>query len=119
MEARLKLSKQSTQSLVDTTAYWSIVGSLRYLVNTHSNLAFVFGYVSHFLEESQEDHLAAVKKILRYVVGTYNLGLWFGRKKGNQVLLIGFSDANFAVDVDATKNTTGIIFFLMNNPITW
>jgi hypothetical protein len=34
MEARLKLSRQSTQPLVDATAYRSIVRSLRSLVNT-------------------------------------------------------------------------------------
>jgi hypothetical protein len=51
MEARLKLSKQSTQALVDAIAYQSIVGSLRYLVNTRPDLAFAVGYVSHFLEE--------------------------------------------------------------------
>jgi hypothetical protein len=61
MEARLKLSKQITQPLVDATTYWSIIGSLRYLVNTGPDLAFVVGYVSHFLKEPQEDHLAAVK----------------------------------------------------------
>jgi hypothetical protein len=43
MEARLKLSKQSTQPLVNATAYRSIIGSLRYLVNTRSDLAFAFG----------------------------------------------------------------------------
>jgi hypothetical protein len=63
MEARLKLSKQSTQSLVDATAYQSIVVSLRYLVNTCPNLTFAVGYVSHFLEEPRDDHLAVVKKI--------------------------------------------------------
>jgi hypothetical protein len=118
METRLKLSKQSTQPLVDATAYQSIIGSLRYLVNTRPNLAFAVGYVSHFLEEPREDHLAAVKKILCYVVGTCNWRLWFGRKKRNQALLIGFSDANFAGDVDARKSTTGVIF-LVNSPITW
>jgi hypothetical protein len=118
MEARLELSKQSTQPLVDATAYRSIVGSLRYLVNTHPDLAFTIGYVSHFLEEPQEDHLAAVKKILCYVAGTCNWGLWFGQKKGNQTLLTGFSDADFAGDVDARKSTTGVIFFLVSNPIT-
>jgi hypothetical protein len=75
MEARLKLSKKSTQPLVDATTYQSIVGSLRYLVNTHPNLAFVVGYMSRFLEERQEDHLAVEKKILHYVEGTCNLGL--------------------------------------------
>jgi hypothetical protein len=60
-----------------------------------------------------------VKNILRYVVGTCNWGLWFGRKKRNQVLLTGFSDADFAGDVDARKSTTRVIFFLVNSPITW
>jgi hypothetical protein len=88
-------------------------------VNTHPDLAFVVGYVSRFLEEPREDHLAAVKKILRYVAGTCNWGLWLGQKKENQALLIGFSDADFAGDIDTRKSTTGVNFFLVNNPITW
>jgi hypothetical protein len=111
-EACLKLRKQSTQPLVDATAYRTIVGSLRYLMNTRPDHAFAIGYMSRFPEEPREDHLAAVKKILRYVVGTYNWGLWFGQKTG-------FSDADFARDVDAWKSTTGVIFFLANSPITW
>jgi hypothetical protein len=104
---------------VDATAYRSIVGSLRYLVNTRPDIVFVVGYVSHFLEEPLEDHLAAVKKILRYVADSCNWGLWFGRKKGKHALLTGFSDADFAGDVDARKSTTWVIFFLANDPITW
>jgi hypothetical protein len=34
-------------------------------------------------------------------------------------LLTGFSDVDFAREVDARKSTTGVIFFLENNPITW
>jgi hypothetical protein len=75
MEARLKLSKQSTQPLVDATAYRSIVGSLWHLVNTRPDLAFVVGYVSNFLEELREDHLTVVKKILHYVAVTCYWGL--------------------------------------------
>jgi hypothetical protein len=33
--------------------------------------------------------------------------------------LTGFSNADFAEDVDARKSTTGVIFFLADNPITW
>jgi hypothetical protein len=43
MEARLKLSKQSTQPLVDTITYRSIIGRLRYLVNTRPDLTFIVG----------------------------------------------------------------------------
>jgi hypothetical protein len=84
MEAHLKMSKQSTQPLVDATTYRSIVGSMRYLVNTHPDLAFIVGYVSYFLEEPREDHLVMVNRILCYICGGYQqLGHWFGRKKGN------------------------------------
>jgi hypothetical protein len=71
MEAHLKLSKWSTQPLVDVIAYKSIIKSLRYLANTHPDLAFVIEYV----KEPWEDHLAVVKRILRYVVDTSNWGL--------------------------------------------
>jgi hypothetical protein len=103
---------------VDATAYQSIVGSLSYLVITRPDLAFDVGYVSRFLQKPWEGHLAVVKRILRYVAGTSNWGLWFGRKNENQVLLIGFNNADFTGDFDARKGTTGIIFFLANNSVT-
>lgn len=50
MEPRLKLSQKSSAPLVDGTTYRSLVGSLRYLVNTRPDLAFSVGYVSRFME---------------------------------------------------------------------
>jgi hypothetical protein len=69
MEPRIRLSKVSTSHVVDATFYKSLVGSLRYLVNTRPNIAFAIGYVCRFIQEPHGDHLAAVKHILRYVVG--------------------------------------------------
>jgi hypothetical protein len=46
-------------------------------------------------------------------------GFGSAERKENQVLLTGFSDADFAGDVDARKSTTGVIFFLADSPITW
>jgi hypothetical protein len=119
MEAHLKLTKQSMQPLVNATTYQSIVSSLGYLVNTRPDLEFVVGYVSCFLEEPREYHVAVVKQILLYVTGTSNWGLWFGRKKENKTLLIGFSDSNFVGDADTTQSTIGVIFLIANNPVTW
>lgn len=118
MEPRLKLSKLSTSPCVDATDYRKIVGSLRYLVNSRPDLAFSVGYVSRFMEKPTTEHLAAVKRVLRYVAGTINRGCSYRRKKG-AVHLVGFSDSDLAGDVDTRKSTTGVFFFLGDNLITW
>jgi hypothetical protein len=74
LEARLRLSKESTNSLVDATQYRSLIGSLRYLVNTRPDLAYAVGYLSRFMEKPATDHLAAAKHLLRYVAGTIGQG---------------------------------------------
>ena len=51
IEPRFKLSKKSSITLTDMTAYRSVVGSLRYLVHTRPDHAFSVGYVSRFMEE--------------------------------------------------------------------
>jgi len=117
MEPRLKLSKKSSAPAVDATAYRSIVGSLRYLVNTRPDLAYSVGYVSRFMEEPTTEHLAAVKRVLRYVAGTLDYGCHYTRKKDAR--LVGFSDSDLAGDIDTRKSTTGVVFFLGNNIITW
>jgi hypothetical protein len=46
---RSKLSKVNISPLVDATFYRSLVVSLRYLVNTRSDIVFVVRYVSRFM----------------------------------------------------------------------
>lgn len=119
METRLKLSKKSTCAHVDTTQYRSIVGSIRYLIHSQPDLMYSVGYVSRFMEEPREDHLAAVKRILRYVAGTLHLDCSFNRWKTGDPRLLGFSDSDMASDVDDRKSTTGTFFFLERCPISW
>jgi hypothetical protein len=71
METRLKLSKQSTSPAVNTTEYRSLIGSLRYLMNTRPDLAFAVGYLSRFMENPRQEHMAAMKHLLRYVAGVH------------------------------------------------
>ncbi|WVZ61751.1 LOW QUALITY PROTEIN: hypothetical protein U9M48_011574 [Paspalum notatum var. saurae] len=119
MEVRLKLSKASTSPLVDDpTMYRSIIGSLRYLLHTRPDLSFSVRYLSRFMEEPRTDHMAAVKHLLRYVAGTINYGLWYSGG-GGDTRLLGYSDSDLAGDVDDRKSTTGVIFYLGPNPVTW
>jgi hypothetical protein len=59
---------------VDPIAYRSIIGSLRYIVNTRPNLAYSVGVVSRYMEAPSKEHWAAVKHILRYINGTIRYG---------------------------------------------
>jgi hypothetical protein len=117
MEPRLKLSKQSSAPTVDPTRYRSIVGSLRYLVNSRPDLAYAVGYISRFMEKPTTEHLTTVKRVLRYVAGTLHFGCHYQRRK--EARLVGYSDSDMAGDVDTRKSTTGVGFFLGGNIITW
>lgn len=70
MEPRLKLNKVSSAPAVDPSMYRSVVGSLRYLVNTRPDLAYSVGFISRFMENPTTKHLVAMKRVLRYVAGT-------------------------------------------------
>ncbi|WVZ90573.1 hypothetical protein U9M48_036864 [Paspalum notatum var. saurae] len=115
MEVRPKLSKNGTSPVVDATLYRSLIGSLRYLLHTRPELLFVVGYLSRFMAEPRMEHMAAMKQVLRYIKGTADYGLFY-TNGGDKLELVGYSDSDMAGDVDDRKSTTGVIFFLGQNP---
>ena len=72
------------------------IGALRYLTHTRPNIGFAVGYVSRFMAEPREDHLAAVKHLLCYVAGMRDYGLVYPRRSRGELELIGFSDSDMA-----------------------
>uniref|UniRef100_A0ACD5X227 Uncharacterized protein n=1 Tax=Avena sativa TaxID=4498 RepID=A0ACD5X227_AVESA len=118
MEPRLKLSKESSNPPVDVTFYRSIVGSLRYLVHTRPDITFTVGYISRFMEKPTTQHMATVKHLLRYIAGTRNYGCRYVKDKDGGKL-IGYSDSDMAGDIDDRKSTSGVLFMLGRNPVTW
>lgn len=89
----------------------SVVGSLRYLVNTRPDIAFSVGYVSRYMEARHEEHLTTVKHILRYMLLQSRLGVFYPRNK-NMIEMSGCSDKDLAGDMDSRKSTSSTIFFL-------
>jgi hypothetical protein len=119
METRLKLKRESDTPLVNATEYRRVIGGLRYLIHTRPDLAYAVGYLSRFMEAPHEEHFTAVKRILRYVAGTSSHGLFYTGGEGARPRLVGYSDADMAGDLDTRKSTTGTVFFLGKNIITW
>ena len=118
MEERLKLSHDSTREEVDTTQYRRLVGSLLYLAHTRQDLAFSVGYVSRCMQRPTMEHQQAVKRIIRYVAGTLDHGLYYPRCPGG-AHFIRYNDSDHAGDIDTSKSTSGIIFFLGKCLVSW
>ena len=65
----------------------------------------------------KESHIIAIKRIIRYVNGTLEFGLWYSRD--TNVNLASFSDADWAGNADDRKSTNGGCFYLGNNLVSW
>ncbi|KAL8094205.1 hypothetical protein AgCh_035908 [Apium graveolens] len=106
MDPKEQISKDEKGRPVDATAYKSIVGGLRYLVNTRPDIAFSVGVVSRYMECPTMIHLSAVKRILRYVKGTLQYGLIYAQNSGNNVIT-RFSDSDLGGVIDDRRSTGG------------
>jgi hypothetical protein len=79
---------------VDQKVYRSIIGSLLYLCASKPDIILSICTCARFQAAPKECHMRAVKRIMRYLVLTPNLGLWY--PKGSHFDLIGYSDADCA-----------------------
>ena len=118
LEARAQFTYDEGKSTVNSTVYRSLIGSLRYLTHTRSDLLFAMGILSRHMEQPTQEHYIGVKPLLRYLKGTEDYGLYY--KKGDlRGELIGYSDSDFAGDCNDRKSTSGHIFFLGGMAVSW
>ncbi|KAL1192872.1 Retrovirus-related Pol polyprotein from transposon TNT 1-94 [Cardamine amara subsp. amara] len=86
--------------------YASAVGILMYaMVCTWPDLAHAVSIVSRFMGQPGKEHWLAVKRIFRYLRGTYDVGLIYGDEA--PCVVAGYSDSDYAGDVDSRGSMTG------------
>ena len=73
--------------------------------------------ISRYMECLIEIHLLATKRILRYLQGTKEFGLFF--KKGEKLDLFSIIDNDYAEDSDNWKSTFGYVFMLGTGVVPW
>lgn len=119
-DCSVKLQKNDNVSKpVDASLYQAMVGSLLYAsIATRPDIAHAVGEVSKYNSNPTEAHLTAVKRILRYVKGTIDLKLTY-TKPSNDIIAVGYTDANWAGDIDDRHSTSGYVFTLADGAISW
>jgi hypothetical protein len=64
------------------------------------------------------EHQQAVKRIICYVAGTLDHGLYYPRCSG-EAHFIEYSDNNHTDDIDTSKSTSRTLFFLGKCLVNW
>ena len=117
MSSTIKLDKDESRKAVDITKYRGTIGSLLYLMTSRSDIMFSVYLCARFQSNPKESHLSAVKCILKYLIGTINLGLWY--PKGTHFNITSYLNADFASCQTDRKSTSGTCYFLGYALVSW
>ena len=103
----------------DKTLYQRLVGKLLYISNnTRPDLCCAVNMLASYVSKPTDLHMLALKKVLRYCKGTIDDGIVLGGPNPLQIL-VGYSDADWAGDLDTRRSRTGYIFTLGPSCVTW
>ncbi|XP_047258076.1 secreted RxLR effector protein 161-like [Capsicum annuum] len=116
-ELGLKQYKDHTEKKVDSILYKQIIGNLMYLTATRPDIMYSVSLISRYMKNPTEMHLSAAKRILHYLQGKRDFGLFY--KKSEKFNLFGFTDSDYAGDQDDRKSTLGYVFMFGSGAISW
>ncbi|KAF2323334.1 hypothetical protein GH714_034706 [Hevea brasiliensis] len=109
---------------VDESTYWSWdkwepqkkFDMVQSVIDLNGNSASL---LSRFMNTPSQSHLGAAKRVLRYLKGTADYGIWFLKKKKKEAKLEGYSDSDWAGCVDDSKSTSGYVFSFGSGVFCW
>ncbi|MCO5599533.1 hypothetical protein L7F22_053639 [Adiantum nelumboides] len=97
--------------------YASACGSLMYaMIATRPDIAFAVGVVSRFTSNPGKKHWKAFKGVLRYLNGIKDMCICFGK---GDLSVVGYTDADYAGDLDKRRSTSGYIYTFAGGAISW
>ncbi|KAA0042114.1 putative mitochondrial protein [Cucumis melo var. makuwa] len=117
IEFNCKLGNSNDQVPVDKEQYQRLVGKLICLSHIHPDISFTVSVVSQFMQALYEEHMEAVKRILRYLKMTPSKGLMF--RKTNRETIEAYTDSNWTGSVVDKMFTFGYYTFIWGNRVTW
>ena len=116
MDPALDLTQPSPPT---SEPYREAIGSLMYLmVGTRPDLAYCVGVLAKHVQNPTQLHWEAVKRVIRYVVQTRNVGLVFGGTGKLEPALV-YVDADWAGDEATRKSMSGFAALMSGSLVTW
>ncbi|KAK6146480.1 hypothetical protein DH2020_020349 [Rehmannia glutinosa] len=113
----VKIDKDEKGKPVDESKYRGMIGSLLYLTAGRPDILHVVCLCACFQSNPKESHMSVVKRIFRYLKGTIQYGLFY--PKNEKFSLKGYSDSDYAGNIDDRKSTSGSCQFLGDCLVSW
>ncbi|KAJ9536351.1 hypothetical protein OSB04_un000469 [Centaurea solstitialis] len=117
MSKSLQLDADLSGKPVDQKTYWAIIGSLLYLTASRPDIVFSTGVYARYQCDPRDSHLTIDKRILRYLKGTPDFGLWYPKDSGFE--LIAYTGSDHAGCKLNRKSTSGACQFLGDKLVLW
>ena len=117
MAITTKLDKHEQGKNIDIKLYYSMIGSLLYLMASMPDIIFSICLCARFQSCPEESHAIAVKHIIRYLKDTIGIGLWYPNTR--QFSMMSYSDADYASCRVDRKSTSETCQFLENCLVSW
>jgi hypothetical protein len=103
--------------------YRAAVGALAYAASgTRPDISHAVNECAKFSHNPGDDHWMAIKRIMRYLVGTTDTGLIYGSNANeitNVAHINAFTDADWAGDTDDRKSTGGYLIKMNGDSVNW
>ncbi|CAI7900905.1 unnamed protein product [Closterium sp. NIES-54] len=110
----------SDESVESSGPYPELVGCLMYLMNcTRPDSAYPLSILARYVapRRHRPEHMAAAKRVLRYLCSTSGMGLVLGGR--SPVVLTGHADASWADDQATQRSSQGYTFSLSSGSVSW
>jgi hypothetical protein len=105
-----------------SNSYVQLLGELQYLANaSRPDIAYAVNRLAAYTANPSLQHTGALKRILRYLIGTKSYGITYSampHRNRNANLFHGHTDAAFG-NTDNCKSTTGYVYTVGGGAITW
>jgi hypothetical protein len=117
VDTKPKMSATTSNPCKDPSLYRSLAGALQYLTFTRPDISYAVQQICLFMHNPMEDHMNALRRILRYIQGTSQYGLYLYHSSTTS--LISYTDADWGGCPDTRRSTSGYCVFLGDNLISW
>ena len=113
--ASLRLDTQL--SPINPKAYQGLIGQLILLTKTRPDITYATFILNRYMHKLQTDHWNAAMILILYLAKYPFLGLLYAQREKN--ILQGFSNSDYAGNLDDKTSTSGYLFTNGSTPISW